>query len=760
MSAGHTTPGQVMVGGAELVVVPTAARRSMLVQPIALTVIGALPGLVLLDVIADRRSLGVAAAVAATAAPVTMMCAEAARRRRGFFGGGKATMLVLVVGAAAVALSVSAVWPGDAGRSPGPAVIDAIAHGWAAVVTSPVPAPAEPRLLVPLALTVWAAVAGGVYISLRSAARVAPLLPGAAALVLASVAAGAHQASPLTTGLVFVGAAAVVLASRTPRPAAAARSARARRSAVTAVSLTVAVAAIAAAAGPTLAAGRDESPFDPRDHVTPPNIPSDAENPLDLVASRLKQPDDVMFTVRWSGEPVDTRLVALDSFDGSTWNISGTWVRAGSEIPVAHPDLASESVEADVTIEQLPGPWLPSFGDAPDVSGVFALVHPTSSSLAITGGDMAGTSYTVVADNPAFDDLALLTVDAATDAEAQAALVIPGGVPDRLREIAAAAIAPVTSAADPYIQAEAIERYFQSNYELDPKSTPGHSFARLVEAFFNDLVGTSEQFATGFAVVGRLVGLPTRVVVGFTTGTETESGLYTVAAGDVEVWPEVRFEGVGWVPFHPAPAENSAVENGPNELDGAQVQVQVNDPIPAPAVNPSGGGGGTRGDNAGTAISEWGRRLGLIVPSFIVIAVFAVAALVALKRRQTARRRRARDPRQQVLGAWHDVLDRLVETGVTRPYGQTVEEHVANAERVSASLTGLYRPVTRALYGQSPVHADDATQAWRCRDRFVRAMRSEDSLRRRCRRAVDIRPLLHPAGSHPSTQSPLIGVRP
>ena len=106
---------------------------------------------------------------------------------------------------------------------------------------------------------------------------------------------------------------------------------------------------------------RDERPFDPRQHLAIPLIGTDAEAPLDLVAPWL-QSETVLFRVRADG-PLPTRLVTLDQFDGVTWRVSGQWLPVGADpagVSGSRPD--ERPVAAEVIIEQLDGPWLPSLG--------------------------------------------------------------------------------------------------------------------------------------------------------------------------------------------------------------------------------------------------------------------------------------------------------------------------------------------------------------------------------------------------------------
>ncbi len=87
----------------------------------------------------------------------------------------------------------------------------------------------------------------------------------------------------------------------------------------------------------------------------------------------------------------------------------------------------------------------------------------------------------------------------------------------------------------------------------------------LVDFLLRDHAGDCQQFAGAAALLLRLTGIPTRVVVGFATGTRQADGHYDVRDVDAHSWIEVYFQGYGWVAFNPTPTATQA--HVPHQLD-------------------------------------------------------------------------------------------------------------------------------------------------------------------------------------------------
>ena len=96
-----------------------------------------------------------------------------------------------------------------------------------------------------------------------------------------------------------------------------------------------------------------------------------------------------------------------------------------------------------------------------------------------------------------------------------------------------------------------------------------------MQEFLAQRRGYCEQFAGTYAAFARVLGLPSRVAVGFTPGEQRGDGRYYVQGKHAHSWPEIYFAGVGWVPFEPTPGRgNQAAEQytgvAPAQADGGE----------------------------------------------------------------------------------------------------------------------------------------------------------------------------------------------
>ncbi|MGO2853162.1 MAG: transglutaminase-like domain-containing protein, partial [Tetragenococcus koreensis] len=69
-----------------------------------------------------------------------------------------------------------------------------------------------------------------------------------------------------------------------------------------------------------------------------------------------------------------------------------------------------------------------------------------------------------------------------------------------------------------------------------------------------------DNFSSAMVVMLRSVGIPARWTKGFTSGEEVSEDRYVVRNSDAHSWPEVYFEGYGWLPFEPTPSFSQPLE--------------------------------------------------------------------------------------------------------------------------------------------------------------------------------------------------------
>jgi len=109
---------------------------------------------------------------------------------------------------------------------------------------------------------------------------------------------------------------------------------------------------------------------------------------------------------------------------------------------------------------------------------------------------------------------------------------------------------------NPYDAAVAIQDYLRGlRYEVKVDAPPPDRDA--VDWFlFTSREGYCDYFASAMAVMARAVGIPSRVVSGYNTGSFNErTGLYEVRQENAHSWPELFFPGFGWVRFEPTPTQ-------------------------------------------------------------------------------------------------------------------------------------------------------------------------------------------------------------
>jgi protein-glutamine gamma-glutamyltransferase len=163
-----------------------------------------------------------------------------------------------------------------------------------------------------------------------------------------------------------------------------------------------------------------------------------------------------------------------------------------------------------------------------------------------------GLVYSVVSDRIVPEDLKISST-LEVDREKFAAFLEVPPLPDRVLDLASR-INP--NGGGPYTRAKAIEKYLKEEYTYSLDVPPLPEGEDALDFFlFESRCGYCEHFATAYAILCRLSGIPSRVVTGYSTGSYNPfSGLYEVSLMDAHAWVEIYLQGIGWVTCEPTPS--------------------------------------------------------------------------------------------------------------------------------------------------------------------------------------------------------------
>jgi transglutaminase superfamily protein/transglutaminase TgpA-like protein len=290
-------------------------------------------------------------------------------------------------------------------------------------------------------------------------------------------------------------------------------------------------------------------------------------------------------------------------------------------------------------------------------------------------------------------------------------------------------------AATQYGAVIALESYLRSDpFTYDPTPTYKGDMPVLAEFLLTTHEGYCQMYSGAMAFVLRMHGIPARVAVGFTEGTQSRADHYVVKDRNAHAWVETYFPGYGWVPFEPTPGRalqllastsNTGFSNNfqglnPNTtltrlgflpsgalLPGALgLLLKAGGPIPAGQRGDFGLRKGRGGAAAFVDIpSDSGSNRGSFVAWALTAVAVVVAALAGLKFAAVRWRYLRRGPRGQASAAFHELSTYLGDQGVPVPQNATFEELAALVRKTwgidasalaTAGSAARYAPPTRA----------------------------------------------------------------
>ncbi|WP_426998641.1 DUF3488 and transglutaminase-like domain-containing protein [Pseudarthrobacter sp. N5] len=390
--------------------------------------------------------------------------------------------------------------------------------------------------------------------------------------------------------------------------------------------------------------------------------------------------------------PLYLRSVTVDRFDGDSWSPDdrdATRQSGPGRMEPGYEILADELTQqvtavntGNFTSPYLPAPYAPAA-----VNGLSGRWSWDPATLSIKGIDTNSQDqqYLVFSAVPKLTAELLAQSSAPIRGISDEFIRPPANVPEIVRTTTDSVTAQSRTS---YAKAMAIQTYLRSpefTYSLQAPVQGGYDGNGLsvLADFLAQKSGYCIHYASAMAVMARVEGIPSRIAVGYAPGRLTGSVVsvagqgalpeYEVDSRDAHAWPELYFQGLGWVRFEPTPSRGvvPAYATEPVGPGGASTNENNDGLIPTPASTttpspstapvPLPGMGGT-GD-PGTLLAAW------LYGAGGVILLILLALSPRLVRSSTSARR-LRDPEKMEAAtdaaplAWAELGDLATDYGV------------------------------------------------------------------------------------------------
>ncbi len=447
------------------------------------------------------------------------------------------------------------------------------------------------------------------------------------------------------------------------------------------------------------------------------NGPLQLTDPTLDLRRNLNQPNDKEVINYRTDQPggLYLRLASLPQFSSAGWTSVQIRLNDGDQLP-GIPGLSSEPAQkrrTDITVldfgsQYLPMPYAPrSFAARGDWR------YDPNSLIVVNRDSRAGAlrnlTYSVESVDIAPSGQDLTTVGTGTPSDGAVTSNIPDDLPDSLIELSQKVTA---DARTPAAKAAAIQAFLRSDeFTYSTDRLPGSGYQALENFLLDDKEGYCEQFAASMAMMARVVGIPSRVSVGFLPGRR-DGNVWEVSIRDMHAWPELYFANYGWVRFEPTPASVTGSappwsvrtddSNGPSSSTSASTNPTENEtsasnePTVAPTLQPTAPGASDG--------FPWARTLLISAGALLVLLILAAPATIRIRRRN-ARLEPSTMADAQVEAAWAEIRDTVLDFGGSWPEGspRSIGHEVSERldEQESASMGRVATLVERSRYARA-----------------------------------------------------------
>ncbi|SBS74888.1 DUF3488 and transglutaminase-like domain-containing protein [uncultured Microbacterium sp.] len=381
------------------------------------------------------------------------------------------------------------------------------------------------------------------------------------------------------------------------------------------------------------------------------------------------------------------RATTLSSFDGAVWRPDRL-----RSVPLgestfddvrADEDIRVTEYRTNVTIDQLSSAYLPVAFPAVAVDGLEGIWRavPYSRTVQTPQSNTLGQRYEIVTHVPR------PTLEQIRGAEARlvGSNIVLDAAPDGIPEIIEATAREVTAeATNDFDRLSALQSWFRGrdfSYSLLSPVQDGFdgTGADAIAQFLQVREGYCIHFAAAFALMARTLEMPSRIVVGFLPGSltnerEEDQRIAEVKTSQLHAWPEVYFEGIGWIAFEPTkslgdvprflPAAIAGVDDDGEDVAGPRPTTTPTASPAATPLNPEFNDGASSGAGSVQLVDL---RPYLATIAVVLVLSVTPTALRALRLRMLSRRARAGD----ITAAWRIVQDVAIDLGAAVPASES-----------------------------------------------------------------------------------------
>jgi transglutaminase-like putative cysteine protease len=411
------------------------------------------------------------------------------------------------------------------------------------------------------------------------------------------------------------------------------------------------------------------------------------DNPVANLVRDLKQGEDrplVRVTTN-DPDPSYLRILTLTRFNDAEWspgnrNVPSDHLADGQMPPPqgVAAEVSRKEYPWDVSIlPDFDSRWLPT---QPPVSRVVAdgnWRYDDKTMDFIAGDDdlsTASLNYSMTAVDLVLTSERLADAGPPTGKVSDIFTDLPDDLPPIVHDLA---VQVTQDATTPYEKAVALQNWFRDDggftYSL-VQAPSGNGSDALVE-FLSDgpggRTGYCEQFASAMGVMARELGIPARLGIGFLNPDPDGPNSWVYSSRDMHAWPELYFDGAGWVRFEPTPSgraedvpaytvPGSDPENNPDNSPSASASSSAPVPTNRPRDSESAAAAADDQASGGSGVA-WLPVLGGLG------GLLVVAGALLLPRTLRSRRRERRLSSGFAEPVWAELHDTAVDLGVPWP---------------------------------------------------------------------------------------------